>query len=143
MRNDSTCDPTTARLWLVSMTVWVDSWQLQCCGEPFRRGSKVTWTLRDVDPDWFETMLGPRARRTVEAAEEHHGGVPEDTLPTRGTVTLIAAVHCHYAPRPGSDSRTSHPVPGSGVLTEVESADGWTADRGEERFVGYLVQLKP
>lgn len=74
------------------MTVWVDSWQMQCCGDPFRRGSKVTWTLRDADPGRFAAMLGPFVRRTVEAAEEHHGGVPEDTPPTTGTVTLIAAV---------------------------------------------------
>jgi hypothetical protein len=123
------------------MTVWVDSWQMQCCGTPFRRGAKVTWTLRDADPDWFATMLGPFVRRTVQAEEEHHGGVPEDTPPTTGTVTLIAAVHCRYAPR-GSDPGPSYPVPGSGVLAEVASADGWIADRGKERFVGYLVQLK-
>jgi hypothetical protein len=78
----------------------------------------------------------------VDAAEEHHGGVPDDTMPTQGTVTRIVAVHCRYAPGPGGDSRTIYPVPGSGVLTDVASADGWTADRGDERFVGYLVQLE-
>lgn len=119
------------------MTVWVDSWQMQCCGDPFRRGSKVAWTLREVDPDWFAAMLGPFVRRNVEATEEHHGGVPEYTPPTTGTVARIAAVHCRYAPREG-DPGPSYPVPGSGVLTEVESADGRIADRGEERFVGYL-----
>jgi len=64
-------------------------------------------------------------------------------MPIRGTVTHIAAVHCRYAPRPGSESRTIYPVAGSGVLTIIESADGWTADRGDERFAGYLVQLEP
>ena len=29
----------------MDMTVWVDSWQMQCCGEPFCRGSQVAWTL--------------------------------------------------------------------------------------------------
>lgn len=140
--NDSTRRQAAARLWPMRMTVWVDSWQMQCCGDPFCRGSKVAWTLRDADPDWFETMLGARLQRPVDAVEEHHGGVPEDTPPTRGTVVLIAAVHCRYGPRPGSDSRTSYPIPGSGVLTEVESADGWIADCGDERFVGYLVQLR-
>jgi hypothetical protein len=114
---------------------------MQCCGDPFRLGSKVTWTLRGADPDWFAAMVGPFVRRTVAAAEEHHGGVPEDTPTTTGTVTLIAAVHCRYAPREGDPGPTD-PVPDSGVLTEVESADGWIADRGEERFAGYLVQLK-
>ena len=140
-RNDSTRPLPAATLWLMIMTVWVDSWQMQCCGDPFGRGSTVAWTLRDADPDWFDAMLGPRVRRTADAAEEHHGRVPEDTPPTTGTVALIAAVHCRFA-SPGSDAGPSRPVPGSGVLTEVESADGWIADRGEERLVGYLVQLK-
>jgi hypothetical protein len=124
------------------MTVWVDSWQMQCCGEPFRIGSQVAWTLGRPDLDWLNAMLGADARQSVDAAEEHHGGLPADTMPTRGTVTRIAAVHCGYAPRPGSDSRTRYPVAGSGVLTELDSADGWTTDLGELNFVGYLVQLE-
>jgi hypothetical protein len=126
----------------MGMTVWVDSWQMQCCGEPFRLGSQVAWTLGGADPDWLEEMLGADAQQAVDAAEEHHGGVPEDTVPTPGTVTRIAAVHCRFAPTPGSDSPTSYPVPGSGVTTDVVSADGWTADRDDKLFVGYLVQLE-
>ena len=133
------CYPTDSGL--MGMTVWVDSWQMQCCGEPFQVGSQVAWTLGDADPDWLEAVLGTDAH-FVDAAEEHHGGVSEDAAPTRGTVTRIAAVHCLYAPRPGSDSPVSYPVPGSGVLTDIESADGWTADREDAQFVGYLVQLK-
>ena len=79
----------------MGMTVWIDGWQMQCCGKPFRLGSQVAWTLRAADPDWLEAVLG--AQQPVDAAEEHHGGVPEDTTPTRGTVTHIAAVHCRYA----------------------------------------------
>jgi hypothetical protein len=86
-------------------------------------------------------MLSPRAQQTVDAAEEHHGGVPEDTPATLGTVTGIAAVHCRFEALPGSGPATFYPVQGSGVLTDIESADGWTPDREEERFVGYLVQL--
>jgi hypothetical protein len=126
----------------MGMTIWVDSWQMQCCGEPFRLGSQVAWTLRAADPDWLEAILGADTQQAVDAAEEHHGGVPDDTVPTRGTVTHIAAVHCRFAPTPGSDSQTACLVPGTGVLTNVRSADGWTDDRGDEHFVGYLVQLK-
>jgi hypothetical protein len=126
----------------VGMTVWVDGWQMQCCGEPFRLGSRIAWTLGSADPEWLELVLGAHLRRTVDAAEEHHGGVAEDTVPTEAKVARIAAVHCRYAPQPGSDSLTLYPVPGSGVLTDVESADGWTADRSDEQFAGYLVQLE-
>lgn len=115
---------------------------MQCCGEPFRLGDRVAWTVRATDTDWLEAILGTHAEPGVDAVEDHHGGVPEGTAPTRGRVTRIAAVHCRYAPRYGSDSHTSYPVPGSGVLTYLESADGWIADRGDERFAGYLVELK-
>jgi hypothetical protein len=97
----------------MDMTVWVDSWQMQCCGEPFRLGSQVAWTLGPADNDWLDGMLGPQARPAADAAEDHHGGVPEDTVPTQGTVTGIAAVCCRYADRPG-DPRILYPVPGAG-----------------------------
>lgn len=126
----------------MGMTVWVDSWQMQCCGKPFHLGSQVSWTLGDADAEGLEAVLGANGLRAVDAAEEHHGGIPEDTAPTQGTVTRIAAVHCRHAPRPGSDSRATYPVPGSGVLAYTEAADGWVADRGDQRFVGYLVQLE-
>ena len=138
--NDSPVRLPGRQTWHVSMTIWIDAWQLQCCGEPFLVGSPVTWTLRDADPDWLETVLGAEAARAVDAAEEHHGGVPEDTEPVSGTVTRISAVHCRYARQPG-DPRALHAVRGSAVLTDLKSADGWTADRGEERFAGYIVQL--
>lgn len=124
----------------MEMTVWVDSWQMQCCGEPFRVGSEIAWTLCAADLEWLEGMLG--TEQTVDAVEEHHRSVAEGTEPTPGTVTRIAAVHCRFAPGPGSDSGTFYPVRGSGVLTGLESADGWTADRDGEQFVGYLVQLE-
>jgi hypothetical protein len=104
------------------MLVWVDAWQMQCCGEPFRVGARVTWTLRAPDNDRLAMILGPDVK--VDAAEEHHGGVPEDAPRTTGTVRGIQAVHYGPAER-----------------TEVRSADGWTKDRGELKFAGYLVRL--
>lgn len=122
------------------MTVWVDSWQMQCCGQPFHIGSEISWTLRTADLNWLEGSMG--REQTVDAAEDHHGAVPEDSEPTHGTVTGIKAVHCRFASRPGTGSGTFYPLHGSGVLTDVKSADGWIADRDDERFVGYLVGLK-
>jgi hypothetical protein len=106
----------------------------------------VSWTLRDADLDWLTTILGTGLRPAADAAEEHHGGLPAKAPVTSGTVTSgtvtgIRAVHCRYAPRPDGTSRTQYPVPGSGVLTEVNSADGWTPDRDGLKFAGYLVEV--
>jgi hypothetical protein len=125
----------------VELTVWVDDWQMQCCGEPFAVGSKVSWTLRDTDAEWLATVLGPDATMKVDAAEEHHGGAPDDAPVVEGLVRSIAAVHCRYAPRPGENPRMFHPVPGSGLVTEVSSADGWTRGQNGLEFAGYIVRL--
>jgi hypothetical protein len=121
------------------MTVWVDAWQMQCCGDDFSAGSRVSWTLADADADWLRAVLGDDI--AVDAAEEHHGGVPDGTPPTTATVTAIAAVHCRYAPGRGRDERTLAPVRASAVLTPVTSADGWTPDRDDLHFAGYLVDV--
>jgi hypothetical protein len=101
----------------------------------------VSWTLRDADLDWLTTILGAGPGPAADAAEEHHGGLPAEAPVTSGTVTGIRAVRCRYALWPDGTSRTQYPVPDSGVLTEVNSADGWTPDRDGLRFAGYLVEL--
>jgi hypothetical protein len=121
------------------MTVWVDARQMQCCGEPFSFGSRVSWALTEADADRLTTIVG--ADVTVDVAEEHHGGVPDGTSPTEVTVTAISVVRCRYAPSPGGDERTLCPVRSSAVPTPVTSADGWAPDRDGLHFLGYLVHV--
>lgn len=35
------------------LLVWVDAWQMQCCGDPFAVGSRVAWTLSEPDREWL------------------------------------------------------------------------------------------
>jgi hypothetical protein len=77
-------------------------------------------------------------KSTLTPPKEHHGGVPDGTPETAGTVT---AVHCRHAPSPGADARMPGPVRSSAVLTPVTQADGWTPDRDGLRFAGYLVRV--
>ena len=124
----------------MDLTVWVDGWQMQCCGEPFAVGSQVSWTHRPCRYGLLGAVLGARAAG-VDAAEEHHGGLSEEVPETAATVSGISAVHCRYAPAPGGDSRVLYPVRDSAVVTELTRADGWTPDRVDLRFAGYLVDL--
>jgi hypothetical protein len=119
-------------------TVWVDDWQMQCCGEAFSVGDRVSWRCAPVDGKWLTESLGPELARTVTHHEEHHGG--EGTEPLIGTVLSIRAVCRDLAPRPGENPRVLYPVPDTAVLTGVETADGWfKADKGH--FAGYLAEL--
>lgn len=114
---------------------------MQCCGEPFATGDEVSWTLRDADTEWLELVLGTELASGIDKAEEHHGGVGEDVTPTVGIVASVHTVHCRYAPVPGHAKTHRFPVAGSGVVSAVRSATGWTPDRGELKFAGYLVRL--
>lgn len=132
--------------------VWVDAWQMQCCGEPFDIGSTVTWTTRgDVDRDWLAQVLDTAVVDSITDREEHHGGEdePVELHELHGIVRSIDAVFCRYTAPDGD--RISVPVGGSGRLEPRTSADGWEHDVDPEvpaaepalghDFIGYLVDL--
>jgi hypothetical protein len=120
--------------------VWVDDWQLQCCGTPFRRGGRVDWRVRPADTDWLGTVLGPRLPPPPVYAEEHHGGwrEGEQRLRAAGTVRAVEAVSCRFASR---GSVGMEPVFDSAVLEPVAEADGRHRVTAPLHFVGYLVTL--
>ncbi|AQZ62020.1 unnamed protein product [[Actinomadura] parvosata subsp. kistnae] len=121
----------------VRWNVWVDDWQLQCCGEPFRVGATVSWTLVPADRDWLANALGEKTAATIEWSEEHHSDPSPDQLSIEAEVTHISAAHARMEPLPGGDAR--HPV--GGVLSPRTSADGWEKNDGELEFIGYVVTL--
>jgi hypothetical protein len=115
-------------------------WQWQCCGEPFRVGSHVSWTLVPLDLTFLATILGEDAASSVTEAEEHHD-LPQDAPRTSGQVTAIRAVYCRLAPVPDGDPRDLHPVEGSGIVEGRESAIRWEPEIEGLSFRGYLVDL--
>lgn len=116
---------------------------MQCCGDPFRRGERIAWTvLKGLDPhvpEWLAEVLGDRVV-TVDAIEEHHQGEDGEVEPVIGTVASIRAVSCRLAPVT-EGSRTYVRIPGSGVTTDIEMADGWTEAPSGTELMGYLVEL--
>lgn len=117
--------------------VWVDEWQLMCCGDPFEVGSAVSWNVHpEVDTEWLASVLGPERAAEVTHAEEHHGDLEQ--LPVvAGTVRAIELVYCEFA----SNGRVQLPVPGSAVLTPVAAVNGSEERRKGLSLVGYLVSL--
>lgn len=142
-RKQSPADRWWSRLLPVESTVWVADWQLQCCGDPFRLGERVAWTvLVGSDPqvpEWLAEVLGDRAV-TVDAVQEHHQERDSTVEPVVGTVAAVRAVSCRLAPV-AKGSRTYVPVPGSGRIIDVEMADGWTGTPPGTELMGYLVDL--
>lgn len=126
------------------LVVWIDAWQIQCCGDPFEVGHTVAWTLSaQPDRDWLTSALDDQVAAAITHAEDHHGQLPDDLPPTRGTVQTIRSAFGRYAAGPGTAAgATVYPVPGSAVLRKSTGADGRERESPSLRFNGYVVELR-
>ncbi|MEV7322832.1 DUF6578 domain-containing protein [Streptomyces sp. NPDC093970] len=122
----------------MTLTIWVDDWQMQCCGQSFAPGDVVSWTLLEVDPEDYADVVGSEHAVEIDFREEHHGQ-EEGRAPNSLKVVSVAEVHCRYRVPPGSMDKVNHPVPGTTVLVPVKAADGWAKARPDVSFAGYLV----
>ncbi|MFF7339054.1 DUF6578 domain-containing protein [Streptomyces sp. NPDC008163] len=126
----------------MTFTIWVDDWQMQCCGEPFAPGGVVSWTLMEVDPEDYADLVGEERADGIDFREEHHGA-EEGRAPASLEVLSVVEVHCRYGVPPGATDRVNYAVPGTTVLVPVEAAaDGWAKAREGVAFAGYLVTAR-
>ncbi|MFE0737901.1 DUF6578 domain-containing protein [Streptomyces sp. NPDC058855] len=124
-----------------ALTIWVDDWQMQCCGESFAPGDVVSWILLEVDPEDYADVVGGERADEIDFCEEHHGQ-DGGRMPTSVEVVSIVEVHCCYGVAPGATDKANRPVPGTTVLVPVERADGWAKTRPGVSFAGYLVTAR-
>jgi hypothetical protein len=125
----------------MTLTIWVDDWQIQCCGQNFAPGDVVSWALLEADPEDYADVVGSERADEIDFREEHHGQ-EEGHAPTSVEVVSIAEVHCRYEVPPGATDKVNHPVPGTTVLVPVKEADGWAKVRPGVSFAGYLVMAR-
>lgn len=123
----------------MTVTIWVDDWQMQCCGDSFGPGDVVSWGLEEADPADYAEVLGEERAGGIGFREEHHG--PEEhPAPSRLRVLTVTEVHCRYELPADGTTNVYHPVPGTAELVPVDGeADGWAKARPGVGFVGYLV----
>jgi hypothetical protein len=133
----------------VDAFVWVDSWQQQCCGEPFRVGSDVRWEVKrhEAAIDWLERLVGPEWSARIRYVEDHHGDEVDGLL--TGEVAEIHAVTSGRVPGdvpgPGPVGTVYVPITGTGRLRRVAAADPWEFEPRETQtrwvFDGWVVRL--
>jgi hypothetical protein len=121
------------------VTVWMDAWQQQCCGEEFHVGSSVAWTLVDRDIGWLEPVVGAEKLERIRFAEDHHA-LADSRPKTPAYVQSIDAVLCQYS-HSTSPTRQAAVVPGSVIFRSVQRATGWEDETDGRHFLGYLVDL--
>ncbi len=119
--------------------VWVDSWQLQCCGGSLVVGEATSLTVVDADVEHLRPLLGELAA-TVPYWEEHHAD--SRWMGQRGGRTLEGRVAridvVRTKSRPVEPGATLHAYDPSTV--RLEPTDEAT---GQEGGAGYLVELVP
>lgn len=120
--------------------MWIDDWQMQCCGTPFAVNSRVSWSTIPVDDhSWYAQFLDPDVAAAITDREEHHSDASRLNQLAR-LVREIDAVFCRYQ----DDNSAALPVGGSGELEPRSTADGWEDDDAlgiGRSFVGYLVTV--
>ena len=108
--------------------MWLDAWEWECCGAPFRVGQTVEWSRCEVDVARLTSVLGAELAESVTDAETHHGELP--TTAVSGVVTHIRAVFAGDGPASFADREVG------------DAAEHSAAQALGQPFVGYLVALE-
>lgn len=120
------------------MRVWIDNWQMQCCGKPLTVGAEASFDVMAVDRSFFDPIFGRDVVSSIDWAEERHS--PELELQrVSGRVTGIEGAFYHHRLR--TDGRLYEPIAGSGRTERLESADGDEQSADGHTFMGYIVEI--
>ncbi len=120
--------------------VWIDGWQIQCCGDPFRVGQHVQFsTTSEADREFLDAVLGEDGAAAVTDYEDHHDLDVGPMTRLTGTVERIEAISCRYEPH----DRAMYPVAGTTQVALRDQATGWEPEpeREDLRFLGYIATV--
>ena len=114
--------------------IYYESWQIQCCGEPFSVGDIVEWTCIKSKGKSNHHEI------PVDFIEDHHA---EGNLTIVGTITKITA---ERSETPHDNKPISYDEVEL-IREELQHADGWESDFDSDEetqrfFWGYIVELK-
>lgn len=115
-------------------TIYYESWQIQCCGDPFSVGDMVDWTC--IMPSGYKNAHGI----IIDFEENHHGFASHSIS---GTVTKIIVERSEFP----KGKREAWYDKACVIHEEIQHANGWESDykdddTTERTFWGYIVELK-
>ena len=119
----------------MNTTIWIEDWQMQCCGTPFKIGDTVKWTILKWEFEKPTVDVGK-----VDYYYENHAESNDNLFEIEGVVTQILAIHFVYE----LDTKTKVNIPISGITIPVNEAnDGWEENVIDEmEFAAYFVKLE-
>ena len=114
--------------------IWIEDWQMQCCGTSFQIGDTVKWTILKWE---FEKPIVDVGE--IDFLYENHAESNDNLFEIEGVVTQILAIHYVYE----LNTKTRAHIPISGITVPVNEADGWNEDINDEmEFAAYCVKLE-
>lgn len=96
-------------------TVLIESWEMQCCGTPFKVGDTVNWTVFEIEGD------------AGDYCYSNHHYESTGILEIEGIVIGIAAIYNSHEKK---------------IAEDVNCADGYNDEREGKDLISYCVCLE-
>jgi len=116
--------------------VYIESWQMQCCGKPFKIGDRIEWTACKWEDDWVDPI------GKIDYIYENHNVSGKALYTLIATVSEIKAQYYTTELRPSprlNNAELPHMVYVKAI--DVTEADGWDEDAEGLDFGSYMVSL--
>ena len=110
----------------MNYTVLYETWQMQCCGEPFRIGDEIEWLVIE-SPEDLRVPEGV----TVDYYYDAHDDNWERISVITGTVTGIDVLYEKFVDGESAADKS----------IKAESVDGYEQELGDYSATAYMVQL--
>lgn len=109
-----------------------EGWQMECCGNPFKVGDAVKWSVIEPANPGYLADIGIA---TVDFFEEHHHDTTERQLLLSGTVSSIRLLYFTYMPHGNTL------IPSKPMLVDARDTEQSHKDIGDYRFSAYVVEI--
>lgn len=117
--------------------VFYELWQMECCGEPFKRGDNVEWYV--IPADRLVTAIKTEG---LEYVYDAHFDNWDGVLKLKGVVSSISVYYEKYESVSVSGRNMLKPVPGISEEIPTDSSEEVEKHRGELQASGYIIELE-
>ena len=117
---------------MLNCNIFYESWQLDCCGDPFKIGDSVSWIVEKCDK--IETMV---EIDKIDYVYEAHSDEWTRLSVFDGTVSRIQILYEKFEPE--KENSTSMQRVKGGRLVDVHESKKWEANLEGLYPVGFVV----
>ena len=119
------------------LIIYIEDWQIQCCGKPFKIGDTVEWIVHE------DGKPSECSDNVIAYYYEHQSSDWEKLFIITGVVDASKALFYYLELRQYPDKkRGAYYQPIYKMAREVLVADGWDEDIKNLEFGGYEVSLR-